>query len=268
MNSLIVGAGNMGKAFIESFLKNNFLQPNQIAVVEKTETQQEEIKKIGITNVFSDFDDSITKQDIVILATKPQDAHIVYPQIKKYIQSSSIILSIMAGITIDDISQQLCTNRIVRCMPNLPCQLGVGVTGFFVSPAIEQVWVDVIEKMLVCTGIAIRLKEESELHSVTAISGSGPAYVFYFMQAMIEQAIRFGYNEQDATQMVAQTFDGAIQLFKKNNYTCEEWIRKVASKGGTTEAAIQSFDDSFVNNGVKEGLQAAFQRSIEMSKEK
>ncbi|QQR99151.1 MAG: pyrroline-5-carboxylate reductase [Sphingobacteriales bacterium] len=266
MKVLIIGAGNMGKAFIESFLKDAFLNPNQVSVIEKNEKQQNPLKELNITNIYPDFGDFVPKQDVIILATKPQDAHIVYSNLREYIQPNQIILSIMAGITIETISQQLGTTKIVRCMPNLPCQLGIGVTGFYADKSIDAEKAVEIKKLIECTGLAIQLKEESELHSITAISGSGPAYVFYFMNAMIEQAKQFGYSEDEACNMVAQTFEGAVALYKANNLSCLEWINRVASKGGTTEAAISKFNQLKLDNTIQEGMQSALNRSVEMSK--
>jgi pyrroline-5-carboxylate reductase len=265
MKILIIGGGNMGKSFIESFLKAKLVLPTQITVVEKSLTQQDLLRELNITQIYTTLGNFVTENELIILATKPQDAHSIYPDLKKYLTNSQTILSIMAGITVDEMSEKLETSNIIRCMPNLPCQLGLGVTGFFVAKDVEINKALQIQKLIETTGLSIQLDQEQKLHTITAISGSGPAYIFYFMNAMIEQAQAFGYSTAEASSMVTQTFLGAAELFKQNNITCEEWMNRVASKGGTTEAALQVFHENNLSKIIQKGILAAHNRSEEMS---
>jgi len=266
MNVLIIGGGNMGRSFAESFLNAKVLSHKQLTVIEKDHAQIQELNRMKLGQVYNDYGDFIFDKDLIILAVKPQDAYAVYPNLKTYIQEKHIVLTIMAGVQIQEVEQQLGTNKVIRCMPNLPCQIGLGVTGFMVSETIPQRDIDFIRKLLETTGASIQLYEEDQLNAITAISGSGPAYIFYFMDAMIQQTMHYGFSHTEASKMVEQTFLGAVELYKVNNLSCKEWINRVASKGGTTEAALKSFTHNNIADNIQKGMDAALNRSRELSK--
>lgn len=266
MNILVIGGGNMGKTFAESFLRANIISPNELFIFEKDENRVVELNEQKLGTAFSEEGKYFEDADIIILAVKPQDASKVYPLLLPYITPEKIILSIMAGIKITDIKKGLGATKIVRAMPNLPCQVGKGTTGYKISKEVSDEDKTFIQNLLATTGIAIELTEEDKIDAITAISGSGPAYVYYFMESMIQAAMQFGFNRKDATDLVTQTFDGSISLFKENNLSCQEWIQKVSSKGGTTEAAISVFDQYDVKNHIGKGILRAETRSKELSK--
>ena len=265
MNVLIIGGGNMGRSFAESFLNAKILTHKQLTVIEKDHAQIQELNRMKLGQVYSDYGDFIEEKDLIILATKPQDAYSVYPKLQPYINNKHIVLTIMAGVPIADVEKNLGTSKVVRCMPNLPCQIGMGVTGFMVSNSIPQRDADFVRKLLETTGISIQLYDEDKLNAVTAVSGSGPAYIFYFMDAMIQKTMEFGFTHTEASKMVEQTFLGAVELYKVNDLSCKEWIDKVASKGGTTEAALKTFDDQRLKEILKDGILAAEKRAQELN---
>lgn len=256
----------MGKTFAESFLRANVISPNELFIFEKDENRVVELNEQQLGTAFTEEGKHFESADIIILAVKPQDASKVYPILLPYITPEKIILSIMAGIKIADIRKGLGATKIVRAMPNLPCQIGLGTTGYKVSKDLSDTDKEFIEKLLVTTGIAIEVNDEDKIDAITAVSGSGPAYVFYFMEAMIQASMQFGFNRKDATNLVTQTFEGSVSLFKENNLSCQEWIQKVSSKGGTTEAAISVFDQYDVKNHIGKGILRAEARSKELSK--
>ena len=266
MNVLIIGGGNMGRSFAGSFLNAKILTHKQLAIIERDHTQIQELNRLKLGQIFTEFNNSISERELIILAIKPQDAYSVYPQLKPFITDKHIVLSIMAGVKITEIEHQLGTNKVIRAMPNLACQIGMGVTGFMVSETIPQKDTDFIRKLLETTGASIQLYDEDKLNAITAISGSGPAYIFYFMDAMIQKTIEYGFSLTEASKIVEQTFLGAVDLYKVNDLSCKEWINRVASKGGTTEAAIKQFNQSAVADGIQKGLDSALLRSRELSK--
>lgn len=266
MNVLIIGGGNMGRSFAESFLNAKILTHKQLTVIEKDHAQIQELNRMKLGQVYNDYGDYIQDKDLIILAVKPQDAYSVYPNLKPFIQEKHIVLTIMAGVKIKEVEQQLGTNKVIRCMPNLPCQIGLGVTGFMVSETIPQRDIDFVRKLLETTGISIQLYDEDKLNAITAVSGSGPAYIFYFMDAMIQQTMQYGFSLTEASKMVEQTFLGAVELYKVNDLSCKEWIDKVASKGGTTEAALKHFGNSSISSNIQKGMDDALQRSRDLSK--
>lgn len=266
MNILVIGGGNMGKTFAQSFLQSGIISPNELFVFEKDENKVHELNDQKIGTAFSDTDIHFGNADIFVLAVKPQDAASIYPIVKEKMKSDAIILSIMAGIKISDIKKALGTSKIVRAMPNLPCLVGKGTIGYKVSKDISESEKSTIHQLLLTTGIALEIEDEGKIDAITAISGSGPAYVFYFMESMIQAGIQFGFTREEATQLVTQTFEGSISLFKAQDISCQEWIQRVSSKGGTTEAAISVFEQYDVKNHIGKGIIKAENRSKELSK--
>ncbi len=266
MKILIIGGGNMGKTYADSFLANHAIQKDDLYILEHFEEKVNYFKSIGFKNVFFQPDEYIKAMDLIILAIKPQDTQALFPKISPYIRKEQTVLSIMAGVRIETLKKELPTNKIVRAMPNLPAQIGMGMTGFTSAEEVTKEEVFNIQNLLNTTGKSLYFDDESKLDAVTAISGSGPAYVFYFMDAMIETAMQMGFTKVQAELLVEQTFMGAVHLLNIHNISCKEWIAKVASKGGTTEAALVQFTNLKLSNAIQEGLRAARQRATELGK--
>ena len=150
-------------------------------------------------------------------------------------------------------------------MPNLPAQVAQGMTVFSSSSEVTRIESYTVQNLLNTTGKAIYAEEESMIDAATAISGSGPAYVFYFMNAMILTAKSMGFSDSEAQLLVRQTFMGGLTLLNRDHIDCDEWIRRVSSRGGTTEAALKVFDAQNVQALIEKGLQAARQRAVELS---
>jgi len=255
----------MGKTFAQSFLNAGIISGDQLTIFEKNEQRAAELNGQQIGTAHCEPGAYIQDADIIILAVKPQDAGALYPVLTPYQRPEQIMLSIMAGIKIADIRKHTGAAKIVRAMPNLPCQVGQGATAFKVSKEISPEESAFIRSLLATTGLAIEIDDENKIDGVTAISGSGPAYVFYFMEAMIQAGVQLGFSREDATQLTVQTFAGSIELFKANSISCNEWIQRVASKGGTTEAALEIFNQFDVKNHIGKGVLRAETRSKELS---
>ncbi len=266
MKILIIGGGNMGKTYADSFIANHAIQKDDLYILEHFEEKVTYFKSIGFKNVFHQPADYIKEIDLIILAIKPQDIQALFPIIRNYISENQTILSIMAGVKMSTIRQGLPTKKIVRAMPNLPAQIGMGMTGFTSAEEVSKEEVFNIQNLLNTTGKSLYFDDESKLDAVTAISGSGPAYVFYFMDAMINTATQMGFTKVQAEMLVEQTFVGAVNLLNINTISCKEWISRVASKGGTTEAALLKFGEANLAEDIQVGLQAALQRAVELGK--
>lgn len=266
MKILIIGGGNMGKTYADSFIASHAIQKEDLYILEHFEEKVNFFKSLGFKNVFYQPDDFIKEMDLIILAIKPQDTPILFPRIRNYISENQTILSIMAGVPMRTISQELATRKIVRAMPNLPAQIGMGMTGFTSAEEVSKEEVFNIQNLLNTTGKSLYFDDESKLDAVTAISGSGPAYVFYFMDSMIGAAMRMGFTKVQSEMLVEQTFMGAVHLLNVHNISCKEWIARVASKGGTTEAALLEFDNVQLGDKIQVGLKAALQRATELGK--
>jgi pyrroline-5-carboxylate reductase len=266
MKILIVGGGNMGLTFARSFLATHIVTPDNMFILEKSIEKAEELKGLNIGSVYGEPDQFVKEADLIILAVKPQDTDELFTKIKSYVDPQQVVLSIMAGVKIETIAHQLGTRKIVRSMPNLPAQIGVGMTVYTSSPEITRVELVTVQNLLNATGKAIYVEDEAMIDAATAVSGSGPAYVFYFMQHMMQAAERMGFSKAEAEMLSYETFRGAIELFNKYDFSCDEWIRKVSSKGGTTEAAIQTMTNLDTGEGFMKGIQAALTRAEELSK--
>ncbi len=264
MNITVIGGGNMGLTYALSIHKN-FKNAN-IAILEKDEQKIIELKKNTPFAIYTNGKDCLPASNMVLLAIKPQAAPDVLKNIADLITSNQVIISIMAGVTMKSIEKGLNTFKIVRAMPNLPAQVGKGVTGYMISDSISIEETKQVHDILSATGKAIRVLKEDDIDAITALSGSGPAYVFYFMNAMMEQATSYGFSENEAKEIVLHTFLGTATLFKNSDDNAQIWIDRVTSKGGTTHAALTSFKGDIIDQKIKKGVEQAFKRAKELAK--
>jgi pyrroline-5-carboxylate reductase len=267
MKIAIIGGGNMGLTYAKAFINSHVVTPEQLIILEKDKADR--VSRLSAYNIAQiSTDPSIVKDaDIIILAVKPQDSLVLFEQINEYVEGTEIIiLSIMAGIKIATIQQYLKTEKVIRAMPNLPSQIGDGMTAFIATESVSRFEQGYIQNLLSSTGKTLNVQTEELVDAATAISGSGPAYVYFFMDSMIEAAVEMGIKPSEAELLVQQTFIGALNLLKQNTYSCKDWIAKVASKGGTTEAALTYFNGADLNKIIFEGVQRAFNRAKELGK--
>ncbi len=256
----------MGRTFAQSFLTAHIIRPNSLTILEKHPDTIELLRSRNLGTIVDEPGDFIKDIDLIVLAVKPQNTEQLYPTIKPFLKKDQIILSIMAGVTLDTIENALNCAKIVRAMPNLPAQVGMGMTAFTAREALTRNELIEVQNLLSTTGRAIYFEKEEMIDAATAVSGSGPAYVFYFMKSMIAGAMKLGFSESQAELLVWQTFTGAIYLHNKNPLTCDEWIKRVSSKGGTTEAAIKVFEANSIEHNIQNGIRAAFDRAEELGK--
>jgi pyrroline-5-carboxylate reductase len=267
MKVLVIGAGNMGLTYAEGMSKSKLLKKKNIMVLDKSDEKLEELHQISHFDAFKELKDCVPKADIIFVAVKPHHAEGLFKQINPLVGSDQIIISIMAGVTLEAIKDFSGVKKIIRAMPNLPAKVGMGLTSYVASPEVSRIELLTVESLLNMTGKSILVSTESLIDASTGISGSGPAYVFYFMQSMMEAALQMGFSKNDSKVLVSQTFTGAIELFNQSNLSPNSWMEKVASKGGTTQAALDSMDDNNVNELIKEAAFAAFSRAVELGKE-
>ena len=266
MKLTVIGGGNMGLTFAKGIHTAGLLG-EQIRILEKGEDSISRLKNQEKDFlVFDNAQACISDAEIIILAIKPFHAKEVFENIKPLIKSNQLIISLMAGVTIDTIKSGLGLSKIVRTMPNLPAMIGKGMTGYTSSDEVTSSDIELIEKILASTGESVALNTEDDIDKITGLSGSGSAYIFYFMEAMMNSAKDFGFGDEDAKKIATQTFEGAVELFKQNNLSTSEWIDKVCSKGGTTIAAIDSFEQFKIKSNISQGIKAAYERAVELGK--
>ncbi len=264
MKVLIIGFGNMGKTYANSFISSRFIKAEDINVLVRYGTEINTEYGIPNANFSATVSSKINQFDIVILAVKPQDFEVLSAMLKPYLNENQIVFSVMAGIKIDSIQSKLGCPKIVRSMPNIPTQIGMGMTVFSASAAVDRKELFIIQNLINTTGKSVYVEDEKLIDAATAISGSGPAYVFYFMKSMINAAVQLGFNESEAELLVNQTFMGSVAIQNTNSLSNEEWITKVASKGGTTESALKVFEQNALEQTIINAIQAANDRALEL----
>ena len=260
-----IGGGNMASAIIGGLMKQG-TPASQIFVVEPFEETRERLNRQLGVRVLAAADASLAQADLVIWAIKPQIFKQAAEQTRAFC-THALQLSVAAGIRSDSIAAWLGTERVVRAMPNTPALVGLGQTGLFARTGVsttDQAWV---EQVIATTGALLWVKDEPLLDAVTAISGSGPAYVFFFIEAMVEAGVKMGLTTEQATQLSIGTFEGASQLAKSANEPPSVLRERVTSKGGTTYAALNALQNTHVRELFQAALEAAQQRAHELGDE-
>lgn len=260
-----LGGGNMASAMIGGLIKQGMLA-NDILVVEPYEpTRNKLLSDFGISALAAPSS-LLASAGLVIWAVKPQVFKEAAQQTVNF-ASSALHFSVAAGIRSDSIAAWLGSDNVVRSMPNTPALIGKGMTALFARPAVtpeSKAWV---ERVVASMGEFLWLDEESQLDAVTAISGSGPAYVFYFLEAMTEAAVKMGLSAVQGRQLAIATFSGASELAHRSDEPLETLRQRVTSKGGTTYAALMSMEGDDIKSHFVKAMQTAEIRAKELGDE-
>ncbi|MDO9566428.1 MAG: pyrroline-5-carboxylate reductase [Candidatus Desulfaltia sp.] len=272
-----IGAGNMGEAFVGAIIKSHILSPSMIYVSDINKDRLNVLRSSYGISVLSDNVKLFSICDIIVLAVKPQHIDQVLSQItgqKSYeIHNPKLVVSIAAGIPLRKIEDILYApldekSRIklpvIRVMPNTPALVLAGMAGISPNRHASEEDINIVKSILQAMGKVIEFNEE-DMDAVTALSGSGPAYIFYFIESMIEGGICVGLEPNDAATLTIATFKGAVKLMEEMNESPELLRRKVTSPGGTTEAAFKVLDKNQVKQSIIEAIAAAANRSKELS---
>jgi pyrroline-5-carboxylate reductase len=262
---VFIGAGNMAEAIVSGMVAANFCAPEKIIMTDiRPERLADLEREYGVS---TSTDNSVVKNaEIVVLAVKPQVMAEVLKGIMPVLRKETLIVSIAAGIPTAKIEAALGgKRRVVRVMPNTPALVGQGASAIAAGTNADEADLEVTENILSCVGLTVRVKEK-ELDAVTALSGSGPAYVFYLLEGMLAAADKMGLDKETARRLALKTVEGAARLMEDTGEAADVLRAKVTSKGGTTEAAIRSLDEAGVKDAVIQALLTAQKRSIELSK--
>ncbi len=252
----------MASAIIGGLLKQG-LPAQNILVVEPFEEARAKLKELFGIAALSTPDASLERAGLVVWAVKPQTFKEAALQTKQY-TAQALHLSVAAGIRSDSIAAWLGSERIIRCMPNTPALIGRGITALVAREGVSAADRHWAGEVIATTGQFLWLEREDQLDAVTAISGSGPAYMFYFMEAMTAAGVEMGLNAEQAYQLAVATFIGAGELAQASADSPEVLRQRVTSKGGTTYAAIASMDESGIKASFAKALHAARDRAKEM----
>jgi pyrroline-5-carboxylate reductase len=259
----VIGAGVMGEALIAALISSG-VNPDHITISEKREERaQELISKYSIK--IASLTANVSDADALLLVVKPQDMAAVLEEIKGSINPKAVVITFAAGKTISFISNGLGTaNPVVRVMPNTPTLVGKGMAAASMGAGVTDAQRDFVLGFLAATGKVIEVSEELQ-DAVTATSGSGPAYFFAFVEAMVAGARELGLSEKDATTLTVQTIVGAAQLLEESGKSATTLRENVTSPNGTTAAALASFGNENLNSIVAKAMKAARDRSQELA---
>lgn len=253
---LLIGCGKMGQAILDGWLKNG-ISKDEIAIVDP-------FANVDGFEVMRDVGEFEGDPEFVVLAIKPQMADDLLPILVRY--KRAVYISIMAGKTTHYLSSKLESMEVVRAMPNLPATIGAGYTALYAPAQVLPAKRDEIAQMFAACGQTIWLEQEVQMDSITALSGSGPAYVFLFAEAMTEAAVKMGLPAEMAKAAALQTISGTIEYAAAADLTLAELQAAVASKGGTTQAALDVLrDDDALKKLVGAAMNAAKKRSEELA---
>lgn len=265
MNICFIGGGNMATALIGGLLKRSYTAA-QLRVVEINADNRSKLQSEFGVYATAELAAGVAGCDVIVLAVKPQQLSEVCTQLAPLLEGQ-LIVSIAAGIRASDIARWLGTQNIVRAMPNTPALIQSGVTGLYALAQVGAMHKEIAAKILDAVGSTVWLQEEAMLDGVTAISGSGPAYVFYFIEAMQQAARELGFDEAQAKNLVIDTFLGAAKLAQASTDDAGVLRARVTSKNGTTERALSSMERDEVKQHIVAAIHAAAIRSKEMGDE-
>ena len=265
MNICFIGGGNMASALIGGLLKHNFAAA-QLRVVEISSDNRAKLQQEFGVQATAELAAGVAGSDAIVLAVKPQQLREVAMQLAPLL-SGQLLISIAAGIRADDLARWLGTQNVVRTMPNTPALIQSGMTGLYALPAVNKAQREQAQGILVAVGETLWVQDEAMLDAVTGISGSGPAYVFYFIEAMQQAAHELGFNKEDARRLSLATFLGAAKLAQTSPDDVSVLRARVTSKNGTTERALLSMEANDVKQHIITAAKAAATRAREMGDE-
>jgi pyrroline-5-carboxylate reductase len=260
-----IGGGNMASAILGGLLRQG-LPASNVDVVEPVAEARDRLARDFGVRAREKADPSLAQADVVVWAVKPQTFRDAAAAVAPHARAA-LHLSVAAGIRSDSIARWLGSERIVRSMPNTPALVGRGMTALFARPGVAAQDRTVVEGVLAPTGQTLWVDTETDLDAVTALSGSGPAYVFYFIEAMTEAGVRMGLPRDKAQQLAIGTFTGASELASASSEPPSVLRERVTSRGGTTYAALTSMQASGVADRFIEAMQAACKRAAELGAE-
>ena len=258
-----IGVGVMGSSIIKSLLMKS-ITSDQICIADKSPDKLDQLKsqyQVEVKEIAT-----IGKGcNVIFLAVKPQDLADVLNELKQTIQPETVVISIAAGKTIKFIEDQLKTsNPVIRAMPNTPAQIGKGISAIAASAKVSSDELKIATELFSTTGEVVVVTED-KIDAVTALSGSGPAYFFYFIEAMVKAGVELGLTDEIATKLAIETISGSAAMLKESNLDATTLRKNVTSPKGTTAAALEVFSNSDLENIILKAMSAAKNRAQELA---
>jgi len=269
INITFIGPGAMAEAMLSGLLKNKLISADHIftsgPLIERVTELHEKYGTIPLT----DNSEAVKDADVVILSVKPQDLDKVLEGLSGSIKNNALILSIVAGATISKIKKTLSHDIIVRSMPNTPAQIGQGITVWTCSQTVSESQKEITKSILGAFGKEIFVEEEDYLDKATALSGTGPAYVYLFMEAMVDAGVHLGFSRRNAERLVIETVRGSVNYYDNDIEPSRHLARlrnQVTSPGGTSAEALYYLEKAGFRTAISRAIWAAYQRSKELGR--
>ncbi len=260
----LVGAGAMGEAMIGGLIRNRLIDPRAIVASHpRSERARELESRLGIQTV-PENRAAVHNAEVVVLAVKPQVLRSVFKELRGALAPSSLVLSVVAGARIESIVRGLDHKIVVRSMPNTPAQVGEGMTIWTATPTVREKQREQARMMLRALGRELYVEDEVFLDMATAISGTGPTYVFLLMEALIDAAVHLGFSRRDAREIVIQTVKGAAMFTERSSLHPAEMRNMVTSPGGTSAEALYQLEKGAFRTVLSKAVWAAYQRSVSL----
>jgi pyrroline-5-carboxylate reductase len=263
-----IGSGTMADAMIRGLLAQKSVTPEQIIAAGPRAERGERLKAQHGVQVTVDNTAAAEAGHIIVLSFKPQVLRFVLPEIRGHLRRQDLVLSILAGVPIEKLANGLAHAAMVRAMPNTPAQIGEGITVWTATPEVTEDQKAQAQAILGSLGEEIYVDDEDYLDMATALSGSGPGYVFLMMEALIDAGVHMGFSRRVATQLVTQTIRGSVAYAEQSGKHVAELRNQVTSPGGTTAEALYHMDKGGIRTVISRGIWAAYQRSISLGQGK
>ena len=262
----IIGCGVMGEIIAGALIRKAIIEKSELIASNRSEEKRKAINAAFGIKTTGNNHEVLDFADLIICCVKPQNAHDLFNELRGKLNDHQFVISIMAGIRIEALQNELQHKKIIRSMPNLTARIAEGMTVWMASKEIENFQKMIAKMIFQSFGKEIEVFTEDLLNSATAISGTGPAYIYYFAEHLMKAALDLGFNNKDVHKLVKQTFTGAMDLWNESNEEPEALRLKVTSKGGTTEAATKFLNTANVGKLFQEGVRTAYERSKELGK--
>ncbi|RIK47097.1 MAG: pyrroline-5-carboxylate reductase [Chloroflexi bacterium] len=259
-----IGCGVMAEAIISTLLRNELVTPEQIVGAEPYAERRAELEgRYGI-RVLASNREAVSGADVVALTIKPQSLASVGADLRGSLRAGQVVLSILAGATIDRLRSALGHDALVRAMPNTPAQIGYGMTVWMQTAAVDAEASAMVAAVLSAMGKAVRVDSEDAVDMATALSGTGPAYIFLVMEALIDAGVHMGFPRRMAEELVLQTMLGSVLFAEESGKHPAELRNMVTSPGGTSAAAIYQMEKGSLRTVISRAVWAAYQRTVEL----
>jgi pyrroline-5-carboxylate reductase len=263
-----VGSGMMAEAMIRGLLAQKLVKPEQIIAAGPRPERGQHLQERHKIRVTTNNKEAAEEGQIVVLGIKPQVLSAVLHEIRGHLHRQDLVLSIIAGAPIEKIANGLAHAAVVRAMPNTPAQIGQGITVWTSTPEVTEEQKQQAQAILGSLGQEVYVGEEDYLNMATALSGTGPAYVFMFMEAMIDAGVHLGFSRRMSEQLVFQTIRGSVEYAAQSGKHVAELRNQVTSPGGTTAEALYHMEKGSLRTVISRGIWAAYQRAITLGQGK